>query len=248
MLASLKMEIVGEDISYKKASSFQGVLFEKIESGYAEFLHNQQMHPYSQYLCKEQDKVYWYINTLDKDAYQNIIQTLKSQSFQSFYLKHGNTEVQIISKEEKNYSYEALLADFYKKKADRNLSISLKSVTSFKQRGRYNVVPDLRLIYQNLMMRYSAVAGNENMIDADALEELVDESMITRYRLKTATFPMEGRMIPGYIGDLTIHINGTETMARYARMLFQFGEYSGVGIKTAMGMGALELREEKNAR
>ena len=34
-------------------------------------------------------------------------------------------------------------------------------------------------------------------------------------------------------------------MARYARLLFRFGEYAGVGIKTAMGMGALRIKEAK---
>ena len=37
-------------------------------------------------------------------------------------------------------------------------------------------------------------------------------------------------------------IDGTDTMARYARLLARFGEYSGVGIKTAVGMGALRMK------
>ena len=32
-------------------------------------------------------------------------------------------------------------------------------------------------------------------------------------------------------------------MARYARLLMRFGNYSGVGIKTAMGMGAIKLEK-----
>ena len=47
------------------------------------------------------------------------------------------------------------------------------------------------------------------------------------------------------MGELGIYISGTETMARYARLLFRFGEYAGVGIKTAMGMGALRIKEAK---
>lgn len=36
------------------------------------------------------------------------------------------------------------------------------------------------------------------------------------------------------------YIKGPETMARYVRMLAKFGEFSGVGIKTGMGMGAMK--------
>jgi CRISPR-associated endoribonuclease Cas6 len=34
-------------------------------------------------------------------------------------------------------------------------------------------------------------------------------------------------------------------MARYLRLLLSFGEFSGVGIKTAMGMGAMRIRRDK---
>lgn len=42
------------------------------------------------------------------------------------------------------------------------------------------------------------------------------------------------------LGNICIHIKGPETMARYVRMLAKFGEFSGVGIKTGMGMGAMK--------
>ena len=32
----------------------------------------------------------------------------------------------------------------------------------------------------------------------------------------------------------------------YAKMLLQFGTYSGVGIKTSLGMGAIDIVVEKN--
>ena len=49
--------------------------------------------------------------------------------------------------------------------------------------------------------------------------------------------------IGGFIGEITIHILGGETLARYVRMLCRFGEISGIGIKTGMGMGAMEFNQ-----
>ena len=41
------------------------------------------------------------------------------------------------------------------------------------------------------------------------------------------------------LGKIGIKVKGSETIARYIRLLFHFGEFSGVGIKTGMGMGAI---------
>ena len=44
---------------------------------------------------------------------------------------------------------------------------------------------------------------------------------------------------------MTIRVSGTKTMANYAHLLLRFGEYSGVGIKTGMGMGAVKRVEKE---
>ena len=240
-LASLKMIIEAEGVDYQKSSAFQGVLFEKMDSNFAEQMHRQSMHPYSQYLIKEDNKLIWTVNTTSNQAYENIIEKLKDNDFSGFTLRHGNIDVKILEKHEKKKSYEELLKDFYDKKCDRKINVEILTLCSFKQKGKYIVVPDLRLVFQSLMMKYSIISSNDNMIDEETLEEIVDCSLITKYRLKTALFPLEGQHIPGYMGNLTITFTGTETLARYARLLLQFGEYSGIGVKTGMGMGAIRI-------
>ena len=37
-------------------------------------------------------------------------------------------------------------------------------------------------------------------------------------------------------------------MTNLAQMLFRFGEYSGIGIKTALGMGAVKMLSEEEMR
>ena len=43
---------------------------------------------------------------------------------------------------------------------------------------------------------------------------------------------------------ITIKLHGTDTMANFVNMLFEFGEYSGVGIKTSLGMGYMKIINE----
>ena len=56
---------------------------------------------------------------------------------------------------------------------------------------------------------------------------------------------MEGITIPAYKGNITVKMKGNDTISRYARLLFSFGEYSGVGIKSAIGMGAMKCFDRK---
>lgn len=101
----------------------------------------------------------------------------------------------------------------------------------------------MNLIYKSLMRKYSAASDEMDMYDDDTLEQLVMGSEITRYRLQSTVFPLEGVSIPSYKGSMSVRIHGTDTMSRYARLLFRFGEYSGVGIKSSIGMGAMRIVE-----
>ena len=95
------------------------------------------------------------------------------------------------------------------------------------------------------MNKYSASFENMEMFDEDALKEMEESIEISNYRLKSCYFPIEGVKISSFMGNISLKINGSDTLKRYTKMLLQFGEYSGVGIKTSMGMGAIQLRRNK---
>ena len=80
-------------------------------------------------------------------------------------------------------------------------------------------------------------------MDEETLEQLCENSQIVRYDLKSVNFFVEKVKIPAFIGKITIKLTGTKTMTNFANMLFEFGEYSGIGIKTSVGMGCIKLNE-----
>jgi CRISPR/Cas system endoribonuclease Cas6 (RAMP superfamily) len=45
------------------------------------------------------------------------------------------------------------------------------------------------------------------------------------------------------MGKITLVVNGPDQLARLAGAMLSFAEYSGVGIKTALGMGGVRIRE-----
>jgi len=95
------------------------------------------------------------------------------------------------------------------------------------------------------MNKYDAAVRDEGMTDEDTLEQLCENAQIIGYDLKSVNFSLEGVKIPSFIGRLTIKMYGTSTMSNFANMLFRFGTYSGVGIKTALGMGSFKILSDE---
>ena len=245
MLSTLKLTLDQEDLNYQQASLLQGVMFEHMDSDYAEYLHQQNLHPYSQYVIDNQGQTEWIINTLTDDAREKILDPLCQESFSSFMLrKKDNRIVHVISKSLSSMDRKNLLNEFYQIKPENHIHLSFLTPTAFKQNGRYLIIPDLRLLYQSLMMKYSASSTQFDMTDDDTLNEMVTSSFISGYRLFSRPFPMEHTRIPGFMGKITIHFSGKSTISQYIRLLLRFGEYYGVGIKTGMGMGAIQMMED----
>ena len=238
MLAELCLELDSREIGFQHSSKLQGVLMEHIDTDYAAQLHQNQLHPYSQCITRSKDeKVYWHIRTVTQEAYEKVIFPIAA--LEKVQLKKG-VEAQIIEKKIRTRDESELLKEFYDTPFDKYFNLAFKTPTAFKQNGRYVIYPDVRLIYGSLMRKYSAASTELEMADEETLEELAEQSEIIKYRLQTCQFPLEGIKITGFMGSITIRVRGPETMARYVRMLAGFGEFSGVGIKTSMGMGAIQ--------
>lgn len=244
MLAELRMKLETDktDFGYYQSSNMQGVLMERLESVYVEQLHETGLKPYSQYIIGGSHKE-WVITTLTQEAYQKIILPLLDETFTDFTIEKKEIHVNIQSKELKKVNKKELLDEFYSEDYDRHINLEFMTPTAFRSNGNYIIMPDIRLIYQSLMNKYSAASDDMDMYDEETLEQLISNSKIIQYKLKSASFPLEGVKIPAFKGQMCIKVTGASTMAKYARLLARFGEYSGVGIKTAIGMGALQMKK-----
>lgn len=242
MYARLRMELNSDRISYQQSSNLQGVIMETIDTEYAQKLHENQINPYSQCLVKEKGNPVWYVKTLTEEAYENIIIPLTK--LDKIVIRKKEIEAELISQQTEVVQEKNLVRDFYDKPCGKYITVYFLTPTAFKSGGRYVFYPDLRLIYQSLMQKYSAVSDALEMVDEDTLETISKKSEIIKFRLQTAPFPIEKVRITGFYGQITIKVTGPETLARYIRMLLQFGKFSGVGIKTSMGMGAITCSQE----
>ena len=241
MFARLRLRL-DADIHFRQCSLLQGALMERLDTQYADKLHESQLHPYSQYVTPaEEGGTWWIIQTLDGEAYENIVKPWMAGS-ETIALHHGGEkQLVILERRIETLPKSKLVEDFYSTAAEKRFTVQFLTPTAFRQRRRYVILPDIRLLCQSMMMKYSASSYDVNMVDEEALDELAAETFITRHRIRSLPFPAEGQSIPGFVGTVTFECRGTETMARYLRLLFSFGEFSGVGVKTAMGMGAVRV-------
>lgn len=243
MLSELKLELKSEgNVGYLQSSLFQGVLMERIDKSYAESFHITGLHPYSQYISSK-NGLTWTICTLNADAYKGIIEPLLSPDFTGFDLKAKDQHVDIISKNIITKTYADLMKTFNSDKVEKYVKIEFESPTAFKRDSNYVFMPDTRLIFGSLMRKYSAASSSTDMTDEETLQHISDHSFISDFKIRSTRFPIEGVKIPSFMGEITIRFSGTDTMARYAKMLLEFGEFSGVGIKCGMGMGAIKIIE-----
>ncbi len=244
MLANLQLVLDNPEVNYRQTSNLQGVLMEQIDTEYAERLHQNTLNPYSMSVIREGNKTIWNISTLNQEAYEQIIMPLLSDSFQSFEMKKKELSIKILEKDLTTKPKNELMQDFYKGEVSKYINIEFVTPTAFKSEGHYIFYPDVRLMYNSLMNKYSAASTEVDMRDESTLEELMKHSEIVHYKLRSVPFPLEGIRVPGFVGTITIKIHGNQTLASYAKLLFSFGEFSGVGIKTAMGMGRIRLYEK----
>lgn len=227
-----------------KSSLLHGVIMENIDSEFVDELHGKGLNPFTSTIMKTGDEWVWSICTLNITAYEKIILKFIDSSFDGFEIVHNKTNVKIISKKLETKEKSELVREFYNNNSENYISIRFVTPTAFKSNGKYVFYPDLELIFKSLMNKYSQCTDNESFLDDDTLNNIIQNTIIAKYNLKSVLFNMEGVKIPGFVGKIRIKMTGAETMKKFIKMLFEFGEYSGIGIKCSLGMGKIELTED----
>lgn len=222
-------------------SVFHGVLMELVDSNSAALYHHMTLRPYSQsvYWDGEQQRAVWRIGILTDDAYTRLIEPL--QGIDKIWLSQKQCQVRLHPMEIKNeitfeeLSRQAIQAD----SAPLGAEWKFINVVSFKQNGRYVILPDMRLIYQSLLQRWNTFSDSVKVEDEDLIEQLTSHCRLTKYQLQSSVFSVNGSTIYGCHGWQRIGFFGYDMLKRLQGMLTAFAPFAGVGVKTALGMGAV---------
>lgn len=127
----------------------------------------------------------------------------------------------------------------------RYITIRFKTPTAFKKDGKYLFHPTVWHIFKSLTNKFDACSFDSEIGFQKNLEDIEKYVEIIKYSLKSTFFYLESIKIPAFVGTVTLKIGGPQQLVNLIHLLLRFGEFSGVGIKCAMGMGAIKILERK---
>lgn len=120
-------------------------------------------------------------------------------------------------------------------KASNDLILDFLSPTSFKQQQTIQPFPLPELVFGSLLRRWNTFAPEDLHFSPP-----VWQGLVSAFDLKTHALKLEGGGEIGAVGQIRYRFAEPE-QARIATILAHFAFFSGVGRKTAMGMGQTQL-------
>ena len=238
MLCELRIPFTSErGLSYGWSSSsvLHGILMQQLPTEDASLLHEQGLRPFHQTVMRSGDSFEWVISALDQDTCK-LLEPLRS--LREVYSKQKDDTLHFGEPVQRVLSYDELFKRHYiRTEPSRFASLEFLSPTAFKSAGSYVNLPSPRLILSGLAKRYDMTCHVHETEYERLLETISEQVEISSFKLRSTNFSVEGVRIPAFMGALTLRISGNQTFRSYVHMLCDYAGFSGIGIKTALGMG-----------
>ncbi|MDU2235276.1 MAG: CRISPR system precrRNA processing endoribonuclease RAMP protein Cas6 [Fusobacterium periodonticum] len=239
MLAQINMELESKELNINMASLFHGYLMENIDSAYAEYFHYNTTNPFTSCIFKDtkEDKFFWRVTTFSQKAYDMLMSYFSKGIPEKIYLKNKDLEINVKSFSIQKKSYEDLFLEATERKR-----IKLMSPTSFKSDGITHIFPNISTLISGVIAKINQHSETAELEDKKIVNELLEKVYIKDYNLRTKIFHLESIKIKGFIGTMDLAIKGEDrTLANILNFLILMSEYTGLGIKTSLGMGGVKV-------
>lgn len=232
----------GERAHSSMGSVLHGALMELLPRDVADELHRQNLRPFSQalYFDKERNVPLWRLGFLTEESAAACHDALKGVTELCLHRRGYSVGLTEIQTAESDY---AGIADrfFRSAEAPRGVTVTFRTPASFKQNGQYIMMPEVGLILNSLLQRWNAFSPRIKLEEDELREHLAQLCRISSYNLHSQNFGIEGQAIHGFVGRLRLYFAANDMQRRLFAVLFQFAPYAGIGIKTALGMGAVDI-------
>ena len=235
-------------LNQASGSLLHGFIMEQIDTDYADYLHSQEVRPYSQSISLDakNNLLHWRISALNSQASEELLLPLLGME-PHVYLKRKRLDLEVVSRRmDDAMSYKELVRKYYlpeNQTGNVRDTVKFKFLTStgFRSNGENLIFPDAYLIFNSLLRRFNAFSGIDSFAQKGLAMSLMQEVHIDDYDLHYSPFSVEGRKIPAFKGSYSLKISKDEAARRLICMLGEYASYAGVGIKTSLGMGAVKV-------
>ena len=239
----LLLQVEGGRLRFEHAYALYGALMDRIDSDVADRLHLDGFTPLSQYLELGKDGAAWIVSTFNdtvSDAFLCAMQGVKEIALHDSGLALSVSEPIL----ENETTFEALLQEGTDATPLVRRRIAFVSPTGFKSEEQYVLYPTSDWILKSLISKWNAVCPGYVIDDVELVKMLLSAASISGYRLSSYDYKIKNQYIRSFIGSVTLKAKLAAPLERIYTMLLRFGEYSGVGIKTALGMGGMRRVEK----
>lgn len=209
-------------------------LLRRVPNGIAQSWHQNGWTPLSQHLTAEGTTCRWTINLLNSES-EAALSDLLAQT--DIFSLHRNTVLSVQARQKTVFSgIEAFWAES-SDGSDRH-RLTFCTPTAFKSQGSYRNFPTIRFLLQSLIRSWNLCGFP--CIPETSLDALSEGLPLRHFTLTDRSFPLKGHRIPGFVGAWDLE-NGLSGEARQLlNALLYFSQFSGLGIKTTLGMGGVE--------
>lgn len=228
--------------TYNIGSVLHGVIISALSAEMQSLLHNETRYsPLKQRVIRENERYIWEIISLNDALSKELDEQFLYK--ESIYIAYHQAEIPMSLITKQIINPERLIKEVHQKESAKYYNLQFLTPTSFKSAGKFEIFPDVKKIFRSVMLNYDAFFDDYQLYDSESLEFLASCSEIVHYQLRSTSFSLEGVRIPAYIGKLTIRVKAPLAMRQLAEILLVLGEYTGVGVKTSLGMGKFRLLE-----
>jgi putative CRISPR-associated protein Cas6 len=239
--------VIAADPSIKIVQSIgsvlHGVLMELVGTDYAGQLHETGLRPYSQYIYFDKDRkqYIWRISAVTADAVNRIVRPMLEMPEKIFLKqKRGYLYIKDRTILEETFYYDLihkfLRSDVFYTQA----KLQCMSTTSFKVDKQYTIFPEAFRIYRYLLRQWNQFS-TFGMLDTDSILGDLEAGVFVRdYNLRMGTYGLEGVKIRGFRGQVIMQFKRNVELQRVLALLSYYSQFTGIGIKTALGMGGVK--------
>ena len=201
----------------------------------ADLLHKKDLRPYSMFTLEQSNNIVFRVSVLTSDAVPLYEAAKNTRLFDVVGIEGGVAVLDIV--EHEDHSVEKLL-----KRPSSQFKILFASPATYRQGSDYtNVFAIQPLLY--------SVADKLRLFERidvpnTEIKTLCETVKFPYFKLSSEEYRVKrGSPVPGFIGETIIKLRGTPEQNARIMMLFRYAEFTGLGAKTALGMGGILLDE-----
>jgi len=234
----LQLDLPADLRTHNIGSLLHGVIMERLHPETASMLHQYRYNPLKQRLYFEGEHTFWEVVSLEGRLSEELL--IVFEGLEQIMLRHRQKGVSILGVVMERIE----LGDFVKVamevEARRYVKLRVLTPMSFKVDGNYGIFPDVRMMIRSVMLTFDYFSEDMKLYDYETLDFLAENVRIVDYNLRSTRFELERVKIPAFRGSMTLRVDGNAQIQSLVNLIFAYGELSGIGIKTSMGMGGVK--------